>query len=230
MKKINSVFTLIELLVVIAIIAILASMLLPALNKAREKAKGIRCVSTQKQIVLAFNAYFGDNNDFVPPADLGISITGGTIDGNVLFFYIKGSYGVTWEYLINPYYSHAKLKHSRMQNWICTTVEPPIGDVDRSKYTAPPTHHFGISYWAQKKKITRIKSPSKILLIGDSNYNKNTGLAYMYPIGSGGSQTLSTRHSGSANIIMLDGHADHAPGNDPYYNSAKALMELPWRE
>src|SRR5437870_5580023 len=101
LRKLTNGFTLIELLVVIAIIAILASMLLPALGKAKLKAQGIHCMNNHRQLLLAWRMYADENNDRLPYA---ISLTpetrpyawlnGNDITNSLLWPYCGNSAGI----------------------------------------------------------------------------------------------------------------------------------------
>ena len=70
-RPLRTAFTLIELLVVIAIIAILAAMLLPALSKAKARAKRITCMNNVRQLMLGINMYATESRDKLPPAATG---------------------------------------------------------------------------------------------------------------------------------------------------------------
>jgi prepilin-type N-terminal cleavage/methylation domain-containing protein len=71
-------FTLIELLVVIAIIGILAALLLPALSKAKDRARTVACLNNMKQLATCWHLYVAENNDLLPPNNSVAWFTSGT--------------------------------------------------------------------------------------------------------------------------------------------------------
>lgn len=128
-SKLRAAFTLVELLVVIGIIAILVSLLLPALNKAREQAKSIVCESNEKQLLLAFQMYVGENKGATPHfPPVGMTYPGTTpYDRSHAYFMQPGAgRGGAIRYDVGPFWQYlSPIRYGPVNPGPTETTTPP---------------------------------------------------------------------------------------------------------
>lgn len=201
-------FTLIELLIVIAIIAILASLLLPALKRARDSAMGIKCISNIKQTALATANYLDDNNNSI------ILAIWGSVDRVWTQYLYDNGYVSNPDMLFCPSYPPQTYPGNPFANSRFNTYGYFANFPANLK--GPPVTIDGVNS-TDTAMYKNVKKPSKLFIYIDSagimeskttTYQKQGWKAYAV----GTEMAIHARHGKRANSVFFDGHAEGMEG------------------
>lgn len=225
----NKEFTLIELLVVISIIAILASLLLPALRNAKEKGKDIMCKSNMRQSGYAMQSYMGDSDGILVLGSYSgpgtsktwIEYVNGDLGGSV--YLSKNDAGLCPSFYPEKYFSRSYIYGSHFSTTYLQGTFLPAG------FSSGPFI-----------KVSAVSSPGLQWILGDSVGNwaviSRWAQSYLiYDVPSGTSGGIHLRHFNGANFLFLDGHVNDIKRNmvktelgisKAYYGSTCDLVDL----